>query len=367
MKSDRFDMLERFAPLFEAPEPSFEGFLRRRDRKRRNQRLTAGVVAIAIFVAPVAWIAATGGWSGRAQTPVGPGPTVAPNVTHEIGLVGLAPVGATPSSPRRGELVLSFMFGHTMGDMGRFSVLVYEDGRLIWQRLGGGEDDLATGYTTGYLEQRLTQEGVELVRAEVISTGLFDHDLRLESGQGLNFGGIDVYEEGRLVRVTWGDCCESGSRDLAKATPTSEQASALQRLDSRLADPVSWLPASAWKDQEITAYVPSGYQVFFEGKEGTGLSGLMSLLPRPAEDLLRTNDIRRDEYTNLLGSHVYWYADLTTDEARALARILDDSGQERHESVFGLLYEFVGQRDYEPGQRDDDEIVLSIGPLLPHE
>ena len=43
--AERFDVLERFERLLEAPEPSFEGFLRLRDRKRRNQRIVAGVVA----------------------------------------------------------------------------------------------------------------------------------------------------------------------------------------------------------------------------------------------------------------------------------------------------------------------------------
>jgi len=79
MSDDRFDVLERLAPLFEAPEPSFEGFIRRRDRKRRNQRIAAGVVAIAIFAAP-AWIVARGGWSDRSQTPAVPGPSEAPVV-----------------------------------------------------------------------------------------------------------------------------------------------------------------------------------------------------------------------------------------------------------------------------------------------
>jgi hypothetical protein len=68
MSSDRFDVLERFAPLFETPEPSFEGFLRRRDRKRRNQRIAAGVVGIALFVAPVALLAGLLS-SDRTQTP----------------------------------------------------------------------------------------------------------------------------------------------------------------------------------------------------------------------------------------------------------------------------------------------------------
>ncbi len=53
MSNNRFDVLERFAPLFEAPEPSFEGFLRRRDRTRRNQRIAAGAVGMAVFLASV--------------------------------------------------------------------------------------------------------------------------------------------------------------------------------------------------------------------------------------------------------------------------------------------------------------------------
>jgi hypothetical protein len=77
MSDNRYDVLERLAPLFEAPEPSFEGFERRRDRKRRNQRIAAGVVAIAVLVVP-AWIVATGGRSDRTQTPGGSGPTASP-------------------------------------------------------------------------------------------------------------------------------------------------------------------------------------------------------------------------------------------------------------------------------------------------
>ena len=92
-RRDRFDVLERFAPLFEAPEPSFEGFLRRRDRKRRNQRLAAGIVGFAIFVAAV-WIVTTGGPFDRSQTPAtsgGTGPSggqlpEGPNVDYVLDL-----------------------------------------------------------------------------------------------------------------------------------------------------------------------------------------------------------------------------------------------------------------------------------------
>jgi Tol biopolymer transport system component len=70
--SDRFDVLERYARLFEAPEPSFDGLLRRRDRRRRNERITAGVVGIAVFIAAI-WIVTRGGSIDRSRTPAAPG------------------------------------------------------------------------------------------------------------------------------------------------------------------------------------------------------------------------------------------------------------------------------------------------------
>lgn len=48
MSRNRFDVLERFAPLFEAPEPSFKEFLHRRERKQRNRRIGTAVVAVAL-------------------------------------------------------------------------------------------------------------------------------------------------------------------------------------------------------------------------------------------------------------------------------------------------------------------------------
>ena len=57
MTRDRFDVLERFTPLFEAPESSFERFLQLRDRKRRSQRIVAGVTGTAVFVALVSLLA----------------------------------------------------------------------------------------------------------------------------------------------------------------------------------------------------------------------------------------------------------------------------------------------------------------------
>ncbi len=224
--------------------------------------------------APIALFAALSSFD-RTQTPASTVPTVAPDVADPVGIIGLPPEGATPSSPRRGELVLSFMFGHTLGDPGRFNVNVYAAGRLIWQRLGDSRGD-GNPNTTGLIEQRLTLEGVELVRSEVLSTGLFDLDLHFMSAHSLLSGDVRVLSGDRLVRVTWGDI---GPDDAAMTLPTLEQAAALQRLDARLADPSSWLPESAWENPELRAYVPSMYSVCYEAEHGVGLDRVLASLP----------------------------------------------------------------------------------------
>jgi Tol biopolymer transport system component len=69
------ETLERIARRIPIPEPAYERMLHRRDRKRRNQRITAGVVGIAVFVAAV-WAVTTGGSFNRTQQPAGqPTPT----------------------------------------------------------------------------------------------------------------------------------------------------------------------------------------------------------------------------------------------------------------------------------------------------
>jgi hypothetical protein len=69
---ERFE--EAFA-LFERPEPAWERLVRRRDRKRRKERFTAGVVGIAVFVAAV-WIVTSGVSSDRTQRPANEPSTV---------------------------------------------------------------------------------------------------------------------------------------------------------------------------------------------------------------------------------------------------------------------------------------------------
>lgn len=272
------------------------------------------------------------------------------------GIVGLPPVGAAPSAPKKGELVFSSTFMHSFGDHGRFHVAVYADGRLITERVG----------EHGILERRLTPEGVELMRAEVVSTGLVDDDLHFTGGQGLHFGGhIELRDANRVVHVTWGDGIGTWrgvpGPDVIKETATPEQASALMRLDSRLADLASWLPASAWEDPQTKGFVPSSYSVCYQGGDEVELLRLLALLPPAAGDLLRVQENKPMPYTNLAGTFSSWCSELTTAEARKLERILDGAGVRGLKDVFGLTYGAPG-----PGE-EATEFSLIFNPNLPEE
>jgi hypothetical protein len=347
------DRAERAVSSVPLADDGLEGLRRRRDRRRLNERITAGVVGMAVFAA-AAWVVTSGAPTDRRPTPGGTGPTVAPRYPGQVGFIGLAPKGATPSSPSTGELVLEFMFGHTGGDHGRFGGQLYADGRLIWHKNG---DPSGKGDPTGLIEQRLTPEGVELVRSEVFSTGLFDHGTRHFWGaHGLVGGQIEVRDGDRLVRLTWGD---GRPFDEPMTVPTVEQASALERLDARLAD-LAWLPASAWEDPEIRAFVPSRYMVCIETDVEVGLDGALASLPQPAEDLVRTWDWTAEQF---IQGYFLWCSPETTAEARALAKSVEDAGNFELVSrdVFGLAYELV--------QRDPLAMDVEVGfePMLPND
>jgi hypothetical protein len=143
----------------------------------------------------------------------------------DLGLIGLPPEGAVPSSPEVGRLVDCWPVDGG-GPPYTGMVRMYADGRLIWNYyLDGG--------TSGHVEQRLTAEGVEL---------LLGHD------------------------------------NIADKDPL------------RLA---AWLPTSAWLDQTMRPYVPSGYGacLFVDGDHNTGpqatLIEKLAMLPRDVAVLLR--------------------------------------------------------------------------------
>ena len=271
------------------------------------------------------------------------------------GFIGVPPVGATPSAPESGVLEMSYWVP-SQGNPRRSQNWVYADGRLI--RLLEGDPRArrlrvgANRWSSGFLEQRLTPEGVELLRSEIVSTGLFGHDrdLRALEHPCLNF--IHVRNGDRLVRVTWhGTFCPQKGKPVA----TPQQANALERLVARLANPASWLPASAWKQRKIRAYVPSRFEVCAWVPGGPlEPSRIVALLPEAAQNALRARDWNT---RGVLGSCF----DVTTKGARALAKALDGAGPAKKGGAFHLNYTF----ETAPGA-SRKEVAIIFEPYLPH-
>ena len=177
---DERQLLERALRGFE-PEPGLaERVMRRRERKRRNQRIRAGVLGGVIALALAVAFAAT-----RPMFDKEPVDTPTPTVPVPVGFIGLPPAGIVPTGPvTRSDLVLSLDTTVSVGDSYKTTLFVYADGRLIWERHAGptGVPEGAKPANTGYLQQTLTPEGVELLKDEVISSGLFEEDVHLQGG-----------------------------------------------------------------------------------------------------------------------------------------------------------------------------------------
>ena len=144
--------------------------------------LDGGAVIVgALALVALAWIVATGGPSGRTQTPTASppatGPTVpfasepaltkAPPPWEQVDLTGSPSKGAVPSTPRTGDLVAHF----TEAQVGW--VYVYADGRVIWYQDGDS-----------MFERRLTPDGVELVRSGAVHQGGFLASSRYRRARG---------------------------------------------------------------------------------------------------------------------------------------------------------------------------------------
>ena len=257
------------------------------------------VIVGAIAVAAV-WIVASGGTFGRLRTPAVPGGAqTGPTVTgsfypEQVGASVLPPEGASPSAPERGRLVA-----------GKEDIYVYADGRMIWGREG----------LPVWLEQRLTPEGVELVRSGAV------------------------------------------------------------RLDGLSLDPGSALPESALEHRLIKAYVPSRFAIcpgYWPWNTGSlEPSSILAHLPVRAQALLRGNERTYDASGSVTGGNppppftpVECF-EVTTEEARALDGIFRDAGIERIDELDNstpsqwVVYEVKATAALR-------QSFISMMPLLPH-
>jgi hypothetical protein len=305
------------------------------------------------------------------------------------GFIGLPPVGATESAPESGELVVHWEEFWRPHDFAR--VWVYADGRIIWDREGpvpGGANEL----TSGYLEQRLTPEGVELIRSAL--DGLVDRsrallttrpdDPRPAPYAGLALfvptdypawhGSVEVPDGNRLVGLQWQNLGTGPDvawvRDHYDGTnATPEQLAALRRLDAILTPPASVLPPSAWALREARAYVPSHYAVCIHTSPPKDPSQLLSFLPKRAADALRDKsrtrydgeviEAREGGRTVVLGRSVTYCSKLTTEEAREVADALSGLKRESGWGANALAYQVT-----EPVGLEDTDVFFE--PYFPH-
>ena len=279
------------------------------------------------------------------------------------GIIGLPPVGATPSTPENGVLEMYYLIGYGDIPQGESLVVhrsrswVYADGRLI--RSGGPR--------RGLLEQRLTREGVKLLRSEILSAGGFGHAQPPPDSTSLeNFGpaypgsAIQVRKGDRLVPLRW-------VRDL-------------KHLEARLANPGSWLPASAWNQPKVRAYVPARFAVcagvvvlrdLDKPAQGRTVemrpARIVALLPEAAQNMLRGRywtrgypPPRAPTSTGYYPRYPSCFA-VKTSEARSLAKALDGAGPAiaRKGGAINLHYEFDA-----PGPHR--RVSINFDPLLPH-
>jgi hypothetical protein len=272
------------------------------------------------------------------RDPATPPTAPADVVAGRVGFVGLPPPGAIPSTPEVGELVV-FVQGPEVGSR----TWVYADGRLIWHRYADLPEG-ATPYFTGFLEQRLTPEGVELLRSETAS--LLDGDqLRPDRAERV---------PNLRQPCPWVDCrllVRDGSSLVSVPWP-GEDSPVLARIN----DLGSWLPASAWEDPEIKAYVPSRYSVCYDS-EAPGFDRM----PQLVQDLF--SDAWRDP-----ASPTFNCADLTTEEARSLVDAVDDAGLGRDnlgEPGYSLEYPIDIDGDF-PFASNRLTLAFGFEPYLPH-
>jgi hypothetical protein len=291
----------------------------------RHRRLVVVLAAVALATAVTA-----AGWA------------IVREVVLHKSFVGLPPVGATQSAPESGELVIQYWVD-TDGPKGtgEARAWVYADGRLITLR-------------RGFLEQRLTPDGVELLRSEIVSAGLEHYPPA---------PGPFIHN---VIQVRIGDRL------------VGYHANFPERLLERLADPASWLPASAWEDRQIRAYVAPRYSVKYHARPKTlERSRILSLLPAPAEDMLRAKDAVPE--FGQLGSPAFppllpittYSSNLTTEEARALAKALDDAGVKRHGRLGELAYSFeIPGTSVDPPRPEKgpvrNEVFIFFWPYLPN-
>jgi hypothetical protein len=195
------------------------------------------------------------------------------------------------------------------GARGDDEVAVYADGRVIWEINDGNP---------GYLQMRLTPEGVERLRSRAVSTGLFEQNQGLTLDPEHHPGSMEVRHGDRSVILVWGD--RSAVRSWAKQVDFERISAASAEVENEVIelvmlfrDPTAWrLPRRMYVRPEASPFVPSRLVVVYDLGEPD-----WSTLPSPAREVVSAN------LQTLIsdGCQV-----ISTDQAWEMARALTQTG-----------------------------------------
>ncbi|HEX4864768.1 MAG TPA: hypothetical protein VFV02_11880 [Acidimicrobiales bacterium] len=231
-------------------------------------------------------------------------PLPARHLTH---FAGLPPVGAEPSRPTaNGKIFLNI----SPASGGNWNI--YANGLDVWQKwtragdptvIPNGADPL---HTTN-VQQRLTPQGVQLLRSKILAigqpVGLFKHNLELVRKAYAKPQSVDWYQVRVGDRLVYLQVLPPGYSPTGKAA-TPAQIRAIASINTLVANAATRLPASVWADRTIRPSIPSHYCLNWDRADPDPAK-----LPSPARELLAEALATQKPGTQGI---------ITTDQTRAL-------------------------------------------------
>jgi hypothetical protein len=244
---------------------------------------------------------------------------------------GFPPIGIKASTPTTGRLVLGL---RTEDATGVTEWDVYLDGRVIRQKWTPSGDATivpkgARRLDTGYVQQRLSFYGVQLLWSKLLATGLFEHDLWLAVGKG-HAGAFHRVRRGDLMVKVVGVASPDPSWNEPFTNATAAETRALAWIAALVAHPARSLPTTVWADRRIRPFVPARYVVAFDRSYPDS-----SKLPRPVGEVLSRYKVLKRDACQIV----------TTGRARALLQAFAAAGiapSENHASYIAFDFRGLG-------------------------
>lgn len=338
------DLLEQAGERVPMPEPAFERILRRRERKRRVQRVTA--LAMGIGIALALGVGLVSALPREAPSPL---QTPSPTLVDDAAPIDLLPpAGSELTRGGTGALVFWYRGGLSKGTTQW--LFLYQDGRLI-SNVGPYDSTLELRW----VERRLTPEGVELMNEALEAADLptDGRQILVPGSQGWHrFSAAPGYDQ----EVAWGPRTWVSDPDVV-AGP--EASAALIELGDRLDDPGAWLPPSAWERAEPVRFAPATYLITVEALNEKVAAAAWLSDQRAVDDLPTPLGVPLPA--------VGGCAPVGLDAARSLAAALDDAGVRFDWDTYIGLESESGVGMVWPALSGGRPVVIRIAIPLPHE